>query len=234
MSPPPGGVPPPAPPPQRGQKALTALGGGVLVLAVAGGAWALFGRDSTKDDTTTAIGPKLPSVAPTKLIAGPRVPGTSVAPAAARASALALALAMLLLPTPVLACRRAMLRAVLLLTAVATVATLGTVGVGAVLASDTTVAAAHTASRARVSHVDTNATAVELLLVECGNGGVSLGLGGKGDETETARAAGLAVLHDNVVGELTIGRKGVGETVVGGVPREVSNVNFGGHLELDS
>lgn len=120
------------------------------------------------------------------------------------------------------------------LTAVATVATLGTVGVGAVLASDTTVAAAHTASRARVSHVDTDATAVELLLVECGNGGVSLGLGGKGDETETARAAGLAVLHDNVVGELTIGRKGVGETVVGGVPREVSNVNFGGHLELDS
>jgi hypothetical protein len=37
------------------------------------------------------------------------------------ALALALALAMLLLPTPVLACRRAMLRAVLLLTAVATV-----------------------------------------------------------------------------------------------------------------
>lgn len=45
------------------------------MLAVAGGAWALFGRDSSKDDTS-AIGPKVPSATPTKLI-GPQVPGAT-------------------------------------------------------------------------------------------------------------------------------------------------------------
>lgn len=66
-----------APPPVgRGRNALTALGGGVLVLAVAGGAWALFGRD-TSTKTTTAIGPKVPSAAPTAPVIGPVAPGTT-------------------------------------------------------------------------------------------------------------------------------------------------------------
>ena len=119
------------------------------------------------------------------------------------------------------------------LTAVATVATLSAVGVGTVLASNTTVATAHTTSGSGVGHVDADAAAVELLLVESGDGSVSLGLGGEGDEAEPTGAAGLAVLHDNVVGELTVGGEGAGETVVVGVPREVSNVNFGGHRELE-
>ena len=48
---PPSTAPPPA---GRGRNALTLLGGGVLVLAVAGGAWALFGRDSTTTDTNAS------------------------------------------------------------------------------------------------------------------------------------------------------------------------------------
>ena len=80
MANPPRGRPPakaPPPPPQRGQRALTFLGGGVLVLAVAGGAWALFGRDASKK-TDTAAGPKPPatSSAPARP-AGPVVPGTT-------------------------------------------------------------------------------------------------------------------------------------------------------------
>lgn len=118
------------------------------------------------------------------------------------------------------------------LTAVAsTVATLATVGVGAVLTSDTAVTTAHTASGSGVGHVDADATTVELLLVEGGDGSVSLLLGSEGDKAETTRTTSLAVLHDNVVGELTVSREGVGEAVVSGVPREVSNVNFGGHFE---
>jgi nucleoid-associated protein YgaU len=50
----------------------------VLVLAVAGGAWALFGRDSSKDTKTGAIGPKVPTATATR-VAGPVVPGKSVA-----------------------------------------------------------------------------------------------------------------------------------------------------------
>lgn len=76
---PPSQAPPPA---GRGRNALTALGGGVLVLAVAGGAWALFGRDSNKS-STTAIGPKVPTSAPANPVFGPVVPGTAVKPATA-------------------------------------------------------------------------------------------------------------------------------------------------------
>src|SRR3954471_7951837 len=78
MANPPRGRPPStsAPPPQRGQRALTFLGGGVLVLAVAGGAWALFGRSSSKSDAT-AIGPKVPAATAPQRPAGPVVPGTT-------------------------------------------------------------------------------------------------------------------------------------------------------------
>ena len=120
------------------------------------------------------------------------------------------------------------------LLAVATVAASAAVSVSTVLSSDTAVATTHTASGAGVGHVDTDASTVELLLVESGDGGVSLLLGGEGDKAKTTGAAGLTVLHDDVVGELAVSRKGVGEAVIGGVPREVSNVNFGGHLELGS
>jgi len=47
------------------------------VLAVAGGAWALFGRDSTKGDATTAIGPKVPTATAPQNPVGPRVPGST-------------------------------------------------------------------------------------------------------------------------------------------------------------
>jgi hypothetical protein len=46
----------------------------VLVLAVAGGAWALFGRDSKKTNTA-AIGPTVPSATAPQHPAGPVVPG---------------------------------------------------------------------------------------------------------------------------------------------------------------
>lgn len=118
------------------------------------------------------------------------------------------------------------------LLAVTAVATSGAVSVGTVLAGDTAVATAHTASGSGVGHVDTDATTVELLLVKGSDGSVGLSLGGEGDEAETTGAASLAVLHDNVVSELTVSREGVGEAVISGVPREVSDVNFGGHLEL--
>ena len=86
-----------APPPVgRGRNALTALGGGVLVLAVAGGAWALFGRDDKK--SPNAIGPTVSTAAPAAPVFGPVQPGTagkptatvtptSVGPVAASASA---------------------------------------------------------------------------------------------------------------------------------------------------
>ena len=79
MANPPRGRPPTtaSPPPlQRGQRALTFLGGGVLVLAVAGGAWALFGRDSKKTNAA-AIGPKVPVATAPQNPVGPRVPGTT-------------------------------------------------------------------------------------------------------------------------------------------------------------
>jgi nucleoid-associated protein YgaU len=60
-----------------GRNALTALGGGVLVLAVAGGAWALFGTDSTTKASTTAIGPTVPSGAPATRVIGPVAPGAA-------------------------------------------------------------------------------------------------------------------------------------------------------------
>lgn len=120
------------------------------------------------------------------------------------------------------------------LLAVSAVATSAAVSVGTVLAGNTAVATAHTASGSGVGHVDTDATTVKLLLVESGNGSVGLALGGEGNEAETTGAAGLTVLHDNVVSELTVSREGVGEAVISGVPREVSDVNFGGHFEVGS
>ncbi len=45
----------------------------MLVLAIAGGAWVLFGRD-TKKSTTNAIGPKVPATAPANPVLGPVVP----------------------------------------------------------------------------------------------------------------------------------------------------------------
>ena len=82
-----------------------------------------------------------------------------------------------------------------------------------------------------VGHVDTDASAVKLLLVKGSDGGVSLLLRGVGDETETTRATSLAVLHDNVVSELTVGRESLSEAVISGVPREVSDVDLGSHCE---
>ena len=56
----------------------------------------------------------------------------------------------------------------------------------------------HAPSRTRVGHVDTNATSVELLLIETSNGSISLLLRTVGDKAKTARATSLAILHDNL------------------------------------
>ena len=74
---PPSTAPPPA---ARGRNALTALGGGVLVLAIAGGAWALFGRDDNK--STTATGTPVSTSSPAKQVLGPVAPGSKVRSAA--------------------------------------------------------------------------------------------------------------------------------------------------------
>ncbi len=67
------------------------------MLAVAGGAWALFGRDEKPTDAS-AIGPKVPTSAPTRPAFGPVAPGqttpaavtpTSTKPVAATAAATA-------------------------------------------------------------------------------------------------------------------------------------------------
>ena len=49
------------------------------MLAVAGGAWVLFGRDSEKAPTS-AIGPTVPSSSPTPPVIGPVVPGSKPTP----------------------------------------------------------------------------------------------------------------------------------------------------------
>ena len=71
----PRGRPPSQAPPSagRGRNALTALGGGVLVLAVAGGAWVLFGRPNKTN--TSAIGSTVSTSAPTVPVYGPKAPG---------------------------------------------------------------------------------------------------------------------------------------------------------------
>jgi nucleoid-associated protein YgaU len=72
---PPSQAPPPA---GRGRNALTLLGGGVLVLAVAGGAWALFGRGSTTTDTNASSSTPTATSAPPVL--GPKAGPVNIAP----------------------------------------------------------------------------------------------------------------------------------------------------------
>jgi hypothetical protein len=115
-------------------------------------------------------------------------------------------------------------------------------------ASTTTETAAVTAGRAGVGDVNSDATAVEpgrerwlaidwegeetdgrkdiLLLVQGIDSSVSLLLGGKGNETETTGTAGLTVAHDDRVGDLAELAEGSSEGVIGGVPRQVSNVKL--------
>jgi len=112
----------------------------------------------------------------------------------------------------------------LLLTAVAaTVATTATTEAAAATAA--TVA---TGAGARgVGEVDTDVATVQLLLVEALNGGLSLIGGLEGDEAEAARAASLAVLHDNAVNDIAVLGEGIAERVVSGVPRQVADVKLG-------
>jgi len=55
--------------------------------------------------------------------------------------------------------------------------------------------ASSASTRAAVGKVDLDPTAIELLLVEAGDGGVSLCAGSEGDETEATRAAGVTIAH---------------------------------------
>ena len=92
MAPQPRGKPRQSPPPAGwGRNALTALGSGVLVLAVAGGAWALLGRDGNKTKTTALGAPvsraTVSTSTPTAPVLGPKVPAAAeTTPAATAAS----------------------------------------------------------------------------------------------------------------------------------------------------
>ena len=78
---PPSQAPPPA---GRGRNALTLLGGGVLVLAVAGGAWALFGRDSTSTDLNASSSNPTATSAPP--VFGPKAQPVKTTPTKASAT----------------------------------------------------------------------------------------------------------------------------------------------------
>ncbi|MCW2601009.1 MAG: Peptidoglycan-binding lysin domain protein [Frankiales bacterium] len=95
------GRPPSQTPPLvgRGRNALTALGGGVLVLAVAAGAWALFGRDSKKS-TANAIGANVSASAPPTPILGPVVPRPTAQPPTATPTSLGSVAPTAAKPTP--------------------------------------------------------------------------------------------------------------------------------------
>jgi hypothetical protein len=93
-------------------------------------------------------------------------------------------------------------------------------------ASTTTETAAVTAGRAGVGDVDSDATTVKLLLVEAVDSSGSLLLAGKGNETEATGTAGLTVLHDDRVGDLTELAEGRTESLIRGVPGQVSNVKL--------
>jgi hypothetical protein len=117
----------------------------------------------------------------------------------------------------------------LVATTVTAVAAAVTTTVAAVTAAVTTTSATTEAAatgRAGVGDVNSDATAVELLLVQGIDSSVSLLLGGKGNETETTGTAGLTVAHDDRVGDLAELAEGSSEGVIGGVPRQVSNVKL--------
>lgn len=83
-----------------------------------------------------------------------------------------------------------------------------------------------TATRAtRVGHVDSDTTAVKLLLVHSGNGSLSLLRGTVGNKTETSGSASLTVLHNDAVGDGTVGGKDLEKGVIGGVPRKIAYQN---------
>ena len=50
-------------------------------------------------------------------------------------------------------------------------------------------------ARAGVGKIDLDPTAIELLIVEAVDGGISLFTGSEGDETEATRAAGFTIAH---------------------------------------
>lgn len=65
-----------------------------------------------------------------------------------------------------------------------------------------------------------------LLLVQGVDGSGSLLLGGKGDETESTGSAGLTVAHDDRIGDSAELLEGRLESLVRGVPGQVSAENF--------
>ncbi|TFY60778.1 hypothetical protein EVG20_g7298 [Dentipellis fragilis] len=67
----------------------------------------------------------------------------------------------------------------------------------AVTTLTTTVASTTSAAALGIGEVDANSPAVELLLVQVVDGGVSLLAGAVGDEAEAAGAASLAIAHDD-------------------------------------
>ena len=63
------------------------------------------------------------------------------------------------------------------------------------VAREQTSASSASSTRAAVGKVYFDPTAIELLLVEASDGGVSLSAGSEGDETEATRAAGVTIAH---------------------------------------
>jgi hypothetical protein len=81
-----------------------------------------------------------------------------------------------------------------------------------------------------LSLVDAQRATVEVSAVHGRDGSLCLLLVSHGDETEAARATGLAIGHDVRVGDLASAGEGLAQDVRGGVKREIADVEAIAHL----
>jgi hypothetical protein len=118
----------------------------------------------------------------------------------------------------------------------ATAAAATTTAEAAAAAAATTAAAAAeaataaTALRTFLSLVDAQRATVEVGAVHGRDGSLRLLLGSHGDETEAARATGLAIGHDVRVSDLAGAGESLAQDVRGGVKREIADVEAIAHL----
>lgn len=87
------------------------------------------------------------------------------------------------------------------------------------------------ASGLGVGHVNSDVSAVELLLVLAGDSGVGRCGLSEGDETETSGSASLSVGHDDTVDDLSVLGESPEKAILVSVPVQVSDVNLSSHFE---